>query len=116
MLDLVGSVRLQTTNEIIRCTIRGLNEDYSEALIFSGDKRICSEGSIELMIFSPLENSPIKCNGRIVCDSNGNSHQEVYMGINGYLLNVYITHIGRLEQRRLGVLIAQKRAFFSSGR
>lgn len=113
-LDLVGSIRLQATNEIIKCIVRSLNEDNTKALIFTNDERIYHEGSIELMIFSPLDNSPIRCIGRIAYESI--EDEGIVMEGSGYLVNIYITHIGRMEQRRLGVLIAQKRAFFSSGR
>lgn len=112
-LDLYGSIRLQTTNEVLRCIIKGLNEDYTEALVHSSDERICCDGSVELMIHSPLEKSPIRFNGRIVCEPGAD--KEANREGSFYIVKVYITYIGRMEQRRLSVLIAQKRAFISSG-
>ncbi len=112
-LDLYGSIRFQATNEVIKCIVRDLNEDCTEALVYSGDERICCDGSIELIIYSPLENSPIRFNGRIIYETDAD--EEVDMGSAGYIVKVYITHIGRMEQRRLGILLAQKRAFISSG-
>ena len=105
-VGLDGIIQLQRTNDTIECLIRDINEDYSEALVVAFDPRVCIQEEIELKMFLPTERSPIKCSGRISWHADDG---EQYEDKGKYMVRVFITHISRIDGRRLDLVISQKR-------
>jgi len=110
--ELNSIIRFKDNNDAIRCVLRGISKDCTEAMIFSIDERVCTDDKdIELEIYTPVENSPIKCTGKIIWEPSYG--KQIFKGYSGYLAKVYINSIGRLDQKRMNVIISQKRAFIS---
>ena len=105
-VGLDGIIQLQRTGEIIECFIRDINEDYTEAMVITSDPRVRTQEEAELRIFMPTERSPIKCAGRI--SWHPEDDEQLRDSVN-HLAHVFITHISRIDGRRLDLVIAQKR-------
>lgn len=107
-LVLDGSIRFQQTNDKIECTLRSITEDYTEITVFSSDPRICRREEVELIIFLPVTNTSINVGGRIIWNSE--EDLDISNGRTGYLARVSNIQIGKIERRKLDIIIAQKKA------
>jgi hypothetical protein len=105
-VGLDGVIQLQRTGDTIECFIRDINEDYTEALAIASDPRVCAQEEVELRMFLPTERSPIKCSGRISWHPDD---EEQHEDDENYLVRILITHISRIDGRRLDLIISQKR-------
>ena len=106
-VDLEGIIKFQDSHETVGCIVHDITEDYTEAMAFSSDPRICVREDIELKIILPSERSPIRCTGEIVWHSGTN--EELIRSSGGYLVRILITHISRIDGRRLDLILTQKR-------
>lgn len=106
-VGLDGIIQLQQSDDTIECFIREINEDYTEAIVIALDPQVCKQEEVELSIFIPTERSPIKCVGSIFWRPEDNEGLRKDQG--ECLAEVFITHISRIDGRRLDLILTQKR-------
>lgn len=106
---LYGVIRFPQTGDTLGCFIYSISEDCTEAVIVTSSPRVCVREEVELRIILPVDRSPIKCLGRIAEDKG------LIDDIRGYSARIFITQISRIDQRRLELLISQKKALMGRG-
>jgi hypothetical protein len=111
-IELDGIIQFQQTDDTIECVVNDITEDYAEAIVISSDPRICMTKDIYLKVLLPNERSPVKCTGRIIRYSEDEVRPKAQRN---YLARILITHISRIDRRRLELVIARKRMFIRSG-
>ena len=111
-VGLDGTIQFQKAKDTIECIVQDITEDYTETVVVASDPRVCMGEDVDLKIFLPTERSPVKCTGRIAWHREDEGLLE---DSRGYLARIFITHMGRIDRRRLELVIARKRAFIGSG-
>ena len=111
-LGLDGIIQFQQSNDTIECVVSDITEDYTEAMIVILDPCVYEGEDLDLSILVPAERSPIKCIARIVWPLK----DDKVVSVRGsYLARVSITHISKIDRRRLDFIVSQKKAFVSGG-
>jgi CheY-like chemotaxis protein len=110
-IGLPGVINFQRGGDPMECIIQCVARDFSDATVFTSDLRVSLREEIALAMFLPLERSPIKCTGRIIAHSR--SEQQI-KGREGYLAQILIDHMGRIDRRRLELTIIQRETFLGS--
>ncbi len=106
-VGLDGIIQLQQSGDTIECFIRDINEDYTEAAVIAFNPQVSRQEEVELSIFVPTETSPIKCVGRISWHPEDNEGLRKDQG--ECLARVFVTHISRIDGKRLDLILTQKR-------
>ncbi|MBD3182360.1 hypothetical protein GF312_08715 [Candidatus Poribacteria bacterium] len=104
---LSGIVNFKQNGDAVECDINNIGRGYGEAIAITEDPAICKFGEIDLTIFSPTERTPIRCEGRITSFEENKRNLDK---VKEYLAKIYITDISRIDERRLGLIVARKSA------
>jgi len=100
---LYGIIRFQGTDDTIGCLIHSISEDCNEAVVVASTPLVCNSGNAELRIITPVDKTPIKCEGKITEDKC------LINNVRGYTARVFITNSSRIDRRRLELLVDQKK-------
>jgi hypothetical protein len=112
-VDLHGIIQFQHMSDAIQCVTHDISEDYTETVVTASDPRICMGDNLDLNIFLPVEESPIKCTGRIVWLQRVRNRSKAE---EEYLARISITHITQVDRRRLGLAMGKRRALAGRSR
>lgn len=110
-IGLEGSVRFYSTGDTIECLINDITEDCKNIMVVSSNPGICKKEDVDLQILVPVERSPIRCGGEIVWCSE--TDEKIARNSREHLARIFITDISRIDERRLDLIVAQRRAFNS---
>lgn len=106
-------MRFQQTDDTIECIILNITSDYTDVMAVASDPRVCKPMAVDLSIFVPAEQLPIRCTGRIIWHLESD---EPTGKREKYLVRIFVADISPVDQKRLDLLIDQSRASVSSGR
>ena len=112
-VDLHGIIQFQHVSDAIQCVTHDISEDYTETVVTASDPRICMGDNLDLSIFLPIDESPIRCTGRIVWLQRVRNRSKAE---EGYLARISITHITQIDRRRLSLAMAKRKALTGRSR
>lgn len=101
-LGLYGIIKFGQ-DKAISCFINSISEDSSEVVVITSTPLPYESGYAELRIIPPLSQTPIKCEVKI------SEEKDLIKGVRGFSTRMFITNISRIDQRRLEILVDQKR-------
>lgn len=110
-IELNGIIRARNADEEAGCIVNSITGDHREVtLVGSGPDAFTKEDKedMELMMFLPLERSPVRCTCRIVEYGNRTRND------GSHSARMLITQMSRLDRRRLELVIERKLAFMGS--
>lgn len=112
-VELDAVMRFQRTDDTIECIILNITRDYTDVMAVASDPRVCKPMAVDLYVFVPAEQLPIRCTGRIIWHLESD---EPTRNREKYLVRIFVAHISSVDRERLGFLIDQSRTSVSSGR
>ncbi len=110
-IELDAVMRFQWTNDTMECVILSITRDYTDVMAVTSDPRVCKLMAVDLGIFVPGEQLPIRCTGSIIWHLESD---EPTRKLGKYLVRIFVADISSVDQERLGTLIDQNRASVSS--
>ncbi len=101
-------IRSQQTNDTIECIVLNITKDYTDVMAVTADPRVCQLDAVELDILAPMGRSVTRCIGRAIWHLKVDELDEKH---DKYLVRIFITDIGEMDQKRLNLLIHQRETF-----
>lgn len=102
-LGLYGVIRFQELDKAISCFIHSVSEDCNEFVVVTSTPLPFESGYAELRVIPPLSQTPIKFEVKI------SEEKCLVKGVRGYSTRMFITNSSRIDQRRLEILVDQKK-------
>ena len=104
-LRLNGIIQYERSGHKIRCIVQYITMNFTYALVITSDSRICAGEDIILTMTPPFRRSKIICTGRVMRRSESDG---LFEHSRGYLAQIAIHYIGKMDRRKLDLVLAQK--------